>query len=403
MRKHIFLAFLLLMVVAGTGCFALEDRLPRRLVLNWCGDPATTAAVTWRTHLPAKDAAAQIQQAGPSPLTPAHARVLPAVSESLELTGGRIVWTHNVRFSDLKPGTLYAYRVGSELQWSEWNQFRTAAKAPRPFRFIYLGDTQSGLASQCPRVVRSAVLQAPDALFMVHAGDLVSRAWRDDWWGEWFTSGGWIYRTIPQIMVPGNHEYRRTKPVLPKDLTPLWRPHFTLPANGPKGLEETAYVLDIQGMRMVALNPNTSLAEQAAWLERVLKRKRAGAWTVLVMHQPLYSTGLDRDNQELRNHLLPIIDAHGVDLVLQGHDHTYGRTYRMQGGRRVKSKTGGTVYVVSVAGPKQYRLNPRNRSIMARMAADLQLYQVIQVHNQVLIYDAWTADGVHFDHFELHK
>lgn len=402
MRKERSLIAVLLVFLATIGLLA-ADRVPRRIVLNWCGDPATTAAVTWRTRAPAAESAAQIQKASPSPLTPADARVVNAASMVLDTGKGKMAWTHSARFSDLRPDTLYAYRVGSGEDWSEWNHFRTASKNPCAFRFIFLGDLQNDLASQCGRVVRASVLQAPDALFMLHAGDLVSRSWRDDRWGEWFGAGEWIYRTIPQLMVPGNHEYRRAVSVKTTDLTPLWRPHFTLPENGPEGLNETAYTLDVQGMRLVALNPNTAVREQAAWLERVLREKRSGPWTVLLMHQPIYSTGRDRDNPGLREQLLPVIDAHGVDLVLQGHDHTYGRTFRLRAGRRVRAGKGGTVYVVSVAGPKQYPLNPRYGSIMARMAADLQLYQVIHVEENRLRFDAWTVDGVHFDYFELHK
>jgi hypothetical protein len=402
MRKiRVFMLFFLLLI----GFYSLRafDATPERLVLNWSGDPATTAAVTWRTRKPAAESMAQIQPASPSPLSPAGAVVVKAVSSPLDTGGNATVWTHSASFTGLQPDTLYAYRVGSQKHWSEWNQFRTAAAGSRAFRFIFLGDLQNDLASQCGRVVRASVLQAPDALFMLHAGDLVSRAWQDDQWGEWFTAGEWIYRSIPQLMVPGNHEYRWAHPVQPTDLTPLWRPHFTLPENGPAGLEETAYTLDIQGMRLVALNPNAAVAEQAAWLDRVLREKRTGPWTVLLMHQPLYSTGRNRDNRELREHLLPVIDSHGVDLVLQGHDHTYGRTYRLRAGRRVRSPKGGTVYVVSVAGPKQYPLNPLHRSLMARMIADRQLYQVIHVDQARLRFDAWTADGVHFDYFELRR
>ncbi|HDP95634.1 MAG TPA: metallophosphoesterase family protein [Candidatus Aminicenantes bacterium] len=402
MRKQPLLIAILLPVWAASGALA-ADRVPRRIVLNWYGDPATTAAVTWRTHAPAADAAAQIQTASPSPLTPAGAFVVKAASMELDTGKGETVWTHSARFSALKSDTLYAYRVGSGEHWSEWNHFRTAADDRRAFRFVFLGDLQNELASQCGRVVRASILQAPDALFMLHAGDLVSRAWRDDKWGEWFTVGEWIFRSIPQLMVPGNHEYRRTPSKKSADLTPLWRPHFTLPENGPPGLEETVYTLDVQGARLVALNPNTAVREQAAWLDRVLRKKRSGGWTVLLMHQPIYSTGRDRDNLELRQQLLPIIDAHGVDLVLQGHDHTYGRTFRLRAGRRVRSTRGGTVYVVSVGGPKQYPLNPLYGSIMARMAADRQLYQVIQVEKDRLRFDAWTVDGVHFDGFELRK
>jgi len=402
MLKKVVVIFLFGFSLSLSG-MAAEVQTPQRVILNWYGDPATTAAVTWRTETPALDSAAQVVQAGPNTLTPAGALLFKAESLPLIREKSDGIWTHSARFIGLKPNTLYAYRVGSGTSWSEWSQFRTARDVPGPFSFVYLGDTQNDLASQCSRVIRAAMLKAPNALFMVHAGDLVSRAWQDDKWGEWFQAGGWIYRQIPQLMVPGNHEYRRVPVLTPKDLTPLWRPHFTLPENGPAGLEETAFVLNVQGVRIVGLNPNTRIQEQASWLDGVLRTGEKAVWTVLLMHQPIYSTGRLRDNRALRESLLPIIDSRGVDLVLQGHDHTYGRTYRLRGGERVSESRGGTVYVVSVAGPKQYSINTKFASIMARMAADKQLFQVIRVNDKLLSFEAWTADNVLFDNFELRK
>ncbi len=40
---------------------------------------------------------------------------------------------------------------------------------------------------------------------------------------------------------------------------------------------------------------------------------------------------------------------------------------------------------------------------MARLAADLQLFQVVSVAPDHLAYEAYTADGTLFDSFELHK
>jgi hypothetical protein len=43
---------------------------------------------------------------------------------------------------------------------------------------------------------------APDARFMVFAGDLINRRGVDREWGEWYEAGGWIYRQVPSFPVP---------------------------------------------------------------------------------------------------------------------------------------------------------------------------------------------------------
>ncbi|MGE0757104.1 MAG: metallophosphoesterase, partial [Pirellulaceae bacterium] len=127
----------------------------------------------------------------------------------------------------------------------------------------------------------------------------------------------------------------------------------------------------------------------------------------------VFSTAKERDNPELRASWKPILDKHRVDLVLQGHDHTYGRTGLetplavpetvgnvATGTNQVDQKT-GTVYVVSVSGPKMYDLNPK--PFMKRTAENTQLYQIIHVDGGTLRYEARTAVGDVYDAFTLRK
>ena len=55
-------------------------------------------------------------------------------------------------------------------------------------------------------------------------------------------------------------------------------------------------------------------------------------WRIVVMHQDIYGSGLDHSDSDgilLRTQLTPIYDANHIDVVLQGHDHTYARTYQL--------------------------------------------------------------------------
>ena len=63
----------------------------------------------------------------------------------------------------------------------------------------------------------------------------------------------------------------------------------------------------------------------------------------------------------------------------------------------------GTVYVVSSSGPKFYAMNPRYEKLMAKTAADLQLFQVVSVAENTLTMKAYTAAGALFDSFEIAK
>ncbi len=376
---------------------SMPTQIPDRIVLNWSGDPATAASVTWRTDTRITQAEGEIAEADASANFVTWAKREEARTEKW-MRESYAAHFHSVTFKNLKPNTRYAYRVGSDKIWSSWYQFRTASARPDSFAFIYFGDAQNNLLALWARTIRTAVLDAPDADFIIHAGDLVNKANRDSEWEEWFEAGDWIHAKIPSIPTPGNHEY--DKDAGKRRLSTLWRPHFTLPENGPNGLAETTYYTDYQGARIISLNSNERIEEQAPWLERVLANN-PNPWTFVTFHHPVYSASDGRDNKDLREAWKPIFDKYAVDMVLQGHDHTYARGHNIGNGVTVRDSTKGTVYVVSVSGPKQYKL--RKDRWMTRGAENAQLYQVISVSGNTLHYRAMTAVGDLYDAFDLVK
>lgn len=383
--------------------FAAEDPLrPERIVLTWADDPATTQSVTWRTGATVETPYAQIALAKASPLFVYHARTVPAESEVVPVDTG-LVQAHSVTFTELEPKTLYAYRVGDGTQWSEWFQFRTASDAPEPFSFIYMGDAQNDLLSLWSRTIRAAYTRASTARFMIHAGDLIDRANSDSEWGEWFEAGGWIHGMRPSIPAVGNHEYAPDA-TGKRTLSSLWNPHFTLPRNGPEDgpdvFTETVYSFDYQGVRFIVLNTMEDPEAQTAWLDSVLT-DNPNRWTVAVYHHPMYSAARGRNNPKLREQWQPLFDRYGVDLALQGHDHTYARGGNIPSGRTVRDDEAGTVFVVSVSGPKMYRM--RDRAWMDRIAENTQLYQIISIDADTLRYEAYTVVDDLYDAFDLVK
>ncbi|MCA9084255.1 MAG: metallophosphoesterase family protein [Planctomycetaceae bacterium] len=378
---------------------------PDRIVLSWSADPSTSAAVAWRTDVSVKEAVGQIALAEDGPKFSDKAVSVMATTVPLETDLGTS-HRHSVAFTGLKPDERYVYRVGDGANWSEWSQFRTAAAEPQPFQFAYFGDSQNSLKAYWSRVVREAYAEAPRAAFMIHAGDLINNAKKDAEWGEWFYASGFIHRSTPCIATPGNHEYTTQGGSKERSLTTQWRPTFALPENGPDGLKESCYWFDYQGARIISLNSNELFREQAAWLRTVLSNNPS-QWTIVTCHHPLYSSKAGRDNEELRSTWQPVFDDFKVDLVLQGHDHTYARTGLMtaesnlETGQARQDSQAGTVYVVSVSGPKMYELG--RRPFMKRVAEDTQLYQVIDIDDDRLTYRAFTATGRLYDQFQLQK
>lgn len=397
-----------LIVVAVFLCATLgmaqKDVRPERIMLNLTASPATSMAVTWRTLEQIKDARVEYAVATDGTTFKDHTtKVAALITPWRHKDGPNATW-YSAVMTGLNPVTAYVYRVGSDDGWSEWNQFRSADDKPTPFTFVFMGDPQNDIRKYVSRPFREAYRSVPDARFWLFTGDLTTTP-SDDLWDEWFDAAGFIHATLPSIMVPGNHDYgtillagARIHNAEP----PLWRVQFTLPENGLPGLEETSYVVDYQGARIIMINSNSRMEEQAAWMDSVLTARR-GTWSIVAFHHPIYSTGGGRDNLKSREAFLPVFDKHHVDLVLQGHDHTYSRSHRLVNGKIVKDDEPGTVYVVSSSGPKMYSLSETYRPIMAAMGEGRQLFQSISIDGKRLKYRAISAAGTLFDSFELAK
>ncbi|SCL28790.1 Purple acid Phosphatase, N-terminal domain [Micromonospora pallida] len=386
--------------------------MPDRIMLIPTTTPSTTQRVTWRAEAEPTWAQAQILEApralgevapAEGAVTTVHAANTSSVNTSL----GYASTFHTAEFTGLKPNTRYTYRVGDGTNWSEWTDFTTAAGDLEPFSFIYYGDAQNYIDSAVPRVFRQAFADQPQAKMIVNAGDLIDSANSEEQWGQWHRADGFINAQVNNISVPGNHEYSGGQ------LSTFWRPQFVYPDNGPGNvdLKQTAYSVDYQGVRFIALDTNKQsnaelMAAQTAWLEGLLK-DNPNKWTVVTFHHPVYSTTGTRNNPNVRNQWGPLFEKYGVDLVLQGHDHSYGRGNKVENSLSAQVHKGVT-YVVSVSGGKMYELNggvnwTGNGAEVRSSAQDVQLYQMIDVEANQIRFEARYANGEHHDGFVIRK
>ncbi|WP_226975929.1 purple acid phosphatase family protein [Zobellia nedashkovskayae] len=391
------------------------SEVPDRIIVNLTTDPSHSFAVNWRTEQSVDTAYIEValESHGPEIRMPGVARRILAKTELFENENIRdnepLVKAayHSVLVDGLEPGKIYAYRVGfgkmNDSTWSEWFQIEMPdADKNAPFSFIYFGDAQNDVKSMWSRVIRKSYKMVPDVDFMLHAGDLINHSESNEEWGEWFYAGSYIHATVPSVMTPGNHEYRDEK------ISSLWTPQFNLPINGPEfESTETYYAIDYQNMKLISFDAkhfgeHPKLQEKAVeWLDSVLAAN-TNKWTTLFMHYPIYSTAKGRDNKELRLALKPLIDKYKVDLVLQGHDHTYarGNDSNKDHGQTVISDV-GTIYTVSVSGPKMYE--SQDQDWMTRRGEFTQLFQIITVSENSIKYQAYTPLGGLYDSFKLQK
>ncbi|MEN1943121.1 metallophosphoesterase family protein [Luteimonas sp. MJ293] len=363
------------------------------VVLTWAGDPATTQSIQWRTAT----GSAQSQLRYVADQAGAEAVVVEADSSELhtpDVANDSRVMRHTVALQSLQPGTTYRYAIGDGGQWGEERSFSTGPAQAEPFSFIYMGDAQTGLDGW-GELVRKAHVEYPQAAFYVMAGDLVNWGERRDDWDWLFHNARGVYDSRPLVPAIGNHEVDQGRAELYVD-------QFDLPRNGPEGIEpERVYSMEYADTLFVVLDSNLDPGSQVQWLDATLGASDA-TWKFAVFHHPLYSPRPgDRGQPEQKAAWAPVFEKHGVDLVLQGDDHAYLRTFPMRSDEVVDSPADGPVYIMSVSGSKMYEQT--DAPYVARRFTDIATYQVIDIDGGTLEYRSYDVEGTLMDEFTIQK
>ena len=220
-------------------------------------------------------------------------------------------------------------------------------------------------------------------------------AYRDNWDALFHYADG-AFARLPLVPVVGNHE-------LYGDFPGLYLEQLHLPHNGPQGVTpERVYSFEYGQALFVMLDSNLPVEAQADWLEKTLAASDA-TWKFVAYHHPAYSSKASRDNPDVREVWGAIFDKYDVDVVFQGHDHGYLRTYPMKAGQRAKDPGDGTVYLVTVAGTKLYDVAERDYAAASMEKTPTFQIVDIQVRNDRLVYRAYNVDGDKLDEFIIEK
>lgn len=388
---------------------------PDQITISFGADAGREIVWSWRTRPDVDQTRLRLAVAEPDSSSPSSDPALRPSSTFRTVEGesrlvetpcvlnDRTVRRHRAAVQGLEPGRRYFYSIGdgSPEGWTPWTRVETAPERDAHTRFLYMGDPQTGFQSWGKRL-ESAYRRYPDAQFLLIAGDLVDRGNERTNWDHFFLRSAAVFSQLPVMPSVGNHEYLDQGPR-------LFRMFFDLPRNGPATSEaDLVYSFEHGGAFFAVLDSTMAVSsakaarEQAEWLDRALSASRAN-WKFVMFHHPVYASRRARDNQPLKDYWVPVFDKHHVDVVFQGHDHTYIRTHPLRNNQRAASAAEGTYYVVSVSGDKLYDQEPRDEYEVAR--SFVPTYQVIDVDPATnrLTYQSKAEDGETIDSFVIDK
>ncbi len=260
-------------------------------------------------------------------------------------------FSNKVTVKDLEENTQYYYQVFKNGEWSETCKYST--KSFDSYSILYVGDPQIGAckgqtstegdemaneiaarndAFNWNRTLENALSAHPDVSFMVSAGDQVNTADREyEYAGYLFPS---VLDSLPVSTTIGNHDSGSYQ--------------YSLHFNNPNSFElnDSKYTLGHTAagsdyyytygdvLFIVIDTNNYNCATHKAVIEKAISENPNAKWRVVMFHQDIYGSGLDHSDSDgivLRTQLTPIFDDNDIDIVLQGHDHTYSRTYQLSG------------------------------------------------------------------------
>ena len=306
---------------------------------------------------------------------------------------------HHVRLDGLKPRRKYAYRVGhAGSAASSATTFRTAPAGREPFSFTAFGDhgiddpgpdnlqaydpaTGSFSTSQPPFQAGANIELARSLKPAFHAivGDLSYANGNQAIWDRWFRAIEPMARSRPWMACIGNHEIEAANSVggfgaggdswgeLGYD---AYRTRFAFPDNGDRQWGNCWYAFRYGSVQFVSIDNNDvntevtanigySEGRQEAYVAKVLRAAHADPaidFTIVLMHHCAFSSSAKHGSDEgVRKAWLDLFAQTGVDLVLQGHDHTYERTHLMRRDEPILTQAPyvsdiGTLYVVAGNG-----------------------------------------------------
>jgi len=308
---------------------------------------------------------------------------------------------HALTLYRLAAGETYFYRVwsGGEILFEgpEYH-FRTLPdKRTTRCRFLAFGDSGKGTAAQYSLVPGMVAAQAD---FVVHTGDVIYPSGEaEEFDDKYFEPYKDLVRNTPVWLSMGNHDImtENGKPYLDA---------FHLPGNDRDG-SERFYSFTWGQVHFVVLDSNGSISpDELAWLEEDLARTTT-LWRIAVFHHPPYSCGLHGSSDYQRDLFAPIFERYGVDLVLNGHDHHYERTYPMRAEAIVDTNPTdyrnptGVIYVVTGGGA-----GPRETSTSCDFTAvgiAATHFTQVDIDGPRLALAAVDADGRILDHMTIDK
>jgi acid phosphatase type 7 len=310
------------------------------------------------------------------------------------------LWQYQANLTGLTPNTDYSYAVsvdGQDIPGAGKTSLRTAG--PGPFSFIVLGD--SGWGGQEQGLIAQR-LAAEKPTLILHTGDLVYMVGNyETYQRNYFNFYASTMGSVPFFPCPGNHDYDvpNAFPYLAIHSVP--NEGVPLPDRG------RYYSYDWGNVHFVSIDAHQSLdravnlnGPMLRWLENDLRTTRQ-FWRIAYFHYPPFASGQNtNDIQSLwvRQYVVPILERYGVQVVFNGHEHSYQRNYAIRKSSTVDPSIGTNYFTSGGGGAFLYPVSETGLVAFARSAYH---YVRAEVQGARISFRSIRQDGVELENFTI--
>lgn len=399
------------------GCFFKPERgstpQPDHIMLSIYADAKSSAAVTWRTDETTgenyilyrkTDGGENIKQA--------------AVSKFRETDIDRSVY-HWARLEGLEAGTKYTYSVGDETNRSEEFTFETEPENLDKFSFIVIADHQKSNPCHLPdyscvgEMMKNALEKHPECRFILTAGDNCDNGENDLQWNGMFEGLKGVIESVPYMMTTGNHDNRGFISYFPEPTGKFYLEHadffdfqFSLsyPENGPEGYETENFSFDYGNAHFLIMGINApEIVENWAYDDLQGSDK---TWKLGTYHFPIYPVMPEGQNDDGYPWLRKPIEQGRLDILFEGHEHSFARTFPTRNDELFDRPSEGTVhYIVGNGGGNIYYSNCQKiwHSCFFPQEERTGFYTLVEIDGDKLTATGYMADGRIADIFTIDK
>lgn len=363
----------------------IEDPTQTTMILRWQTDEATPA---WLEY-------------GPAPRCNQIMTLTPRGTE------------HKAVLYGLVPNQSFCYRVyvnnssGDGVQGAVEGEFKTLYSPERKVvSFLAIGNT--GGENMAVKHQLADQMKQHKTDFLLHTGDLTSTGLDQTADAEFFTPFQSVLSKNPLFVALGANEYGPDR--ASKESKSFLRANYSRFHNMSWGPATPKYYsFDTANARFVFLDTNAAKeavwapeigpdSAQVKWLKTTLGSAPDGAWRIVVMNAPAYSTGPNGANNEVYANLVGIFETYRVNLVLQGGDAAYERTFPMLKG---EPNTRGVTYVMlGGGGPAPVKRAGSDKSTARFVAANH--YAEGKIVDRKLTLKVYNEAGKQIDNVDLY-